>query len=35
MFASSTEKGVLAKLKNMFAKGGRVDTPFIGRSRDI
>ena len=35
MFASSNEKGFLAKLKNMFAKGGRVDTPFIGRSRDI
>jgi hypothetical protein len=35
MFASSTEKGFLTKLKNMFAKGGRVDTPFIGRSRDI
>ena len=35
MFASSTEKWFLAKLKNMFAKGGSVDTPFIGRSRDI
>jgi len=35
MFASSNEKGFLAKLKNIFAKGGRVDTPFTGRSRDI
>ena len=35
MFASSTEKGFLTKLKNMFAKGGRVDTPFMGRSRYI
>ena len=35
MFASSNEKGFLAKLKNMFAKGGLIDKPLSGRSRDI
>ena len=35
MFASSNEKGFLSKLKNIFAKGGLVDKPLLGRSRDI
>ena len=29
------EPGFMDKLKNMFAKGGRVDKPLPGRSRDI